>query len=60
MKIQKPNSNSVIIFAAAAAALFVAGCAEMAGAPTGTLAFTLPPMGKVVSRSGTQDDWCLC
>ena len=37
MKIQKPNSDSVIIFVAAAAALFVAGCAEMQSANTTSL-----------------------
>jgi hypothetical protein len=37
MKIQKPNSNSVIIFAAAATALFITGCAEMQSANTTSL-----------------------
>ncbi|MGH7981613.1 MAG: hypothetical protein ACREFF_00540 [Candidatus Udaeobacter sp.] len=37
MKIQKPTSNIVIIFVAAAAALFVAGCAEMETANTTSL-----------------------
>jgi hypothetical protein len=37
MKIQKPNSNSVLIFVAAAVALFVAGCAEMEATNTTSL-----------------------
>ena len=37
MKIQKPNSNSVIIFAAVATALFITGCAEMGSANTTSL-----------------------
>ena len=37
MKIQKPNSNSVIIFAAAATALFITGCAQMQSANTTSL-----------------------
>ena len=37
MKIQKPNANGVIIFAAAAAALFITGCAEMETANTTSL-----------------------
>src|SRR5438046_6265760 len=37
MKIQKPNSNRVIIFAAAATALFITGCAQMQSANTTSL-----------------------
>ncbi|HEY4255674.1 MAG TPA: hypothetical protein VGM66_00480 [Candidatus Udaeobacter sp.] len=37
MKIQKPTSNIVTIFVAAAVALFVAGCAEMETANTTSL-----------------------
>ena len=37
MKIPKPNSNSVIICAAAATALFITGCAEMQSANTTSL-----------------------
>src|SRR5205807_7963883 len=37
MKIQKPNSNSVIIFAAVATALFITGCAQMQSANTTSL-----------------------
>jgi hypothetical protein len=37
MKIQKLNSNILLIFVAAAAALFVAGCAEMGSANTTSL-----------------------
>jgi hypothetical protein len=37
MKIQKPNSNGVIIFAAAATALFITGCAGMQSANTTSL-----------------------
>src|SRR5438067_10183498 len=37
MKIQKPNSNRVIIFAAAATALFSTGCAEMGSTNTTSL-----------------------
>jgi hypothetical protein len=37
MKIRKPNSNTVIIFAAAATALFITGCAEMGSANTTSL-----------------------
>ena len=37
MKIQKPNSNIILIFVAAAAALFVAGCAEMGSTNTTAL-----------------------
>jgi hypothetical protein len=37
MKIQKPNSNSVIIFAAVATAQFITGCAEMGSANTTSL-----------------------
>ena len=37
MKIQKPNSNKVIIFAAAATALFITGCAEMGSTNTTSL-----------------------
>jgi hypothetical protein len=37
MKIQKPNSNSVTIFAAVATALFITGCVEMGSANTTSL-----------------------
>jgi hypothetical protein len=37
MKIQKPNSNILIFFAVAVAALFVASCAEMGSANTTSL-----------------------
>ena len=37
MKIQKPNLNSVIIFAAVATALFITGCAEMGSTNTTSL-----------------------
>jgi hypothetical protein len=37
VKIQKPNSTILTIFAAAAAGLFVAGCAEMESANTTSL-----------------------
>jgi hypothetical protein len=37
MKIQKPSSNIVLIFAAAAAALFLAGCAGMESGNTTSL-----------------------
>ena len=37
MKTKKPNSNILLIFGAAAAALFVAGCAEMETANTTNL-----------------------
>src|SRR5438094_10344292 len=37
MKIQKSNSNSVMIFAAAATALFITGCAGMQSANTTSL-----------------------
>ena len=37
MKIQKPDLNIILIFAAAAAALFLAGCASMGSANTTSL-----------------------
>src|SRR5438874_9696929 len=37
MKIQKPHSNSVMIFAVAATALFITGCAEMESGNTTSL-----------------------
>src|ERR1044071_3989442 len=37
MKMQKGNSNSVMIFAAVATALFITGCAEMGSANTTSL-----------------------
>src|SRR6201982_3297023 len=37
MKVQRPNSNVLIILAVAAGALFVAGCAEMESANTTSL-----------------------
>ena len=37
MKIQKPNSTIIVIFVAAAAALFAAGCAEMQSGNTTSL-----------------------